>query len=180
MNTIFQKLASTARFIKDKVTGEKSKGSAAVNINEEDVGPGQKDAIRQLLAKHEKLFLDKLGLANEPEQDWMRINLLRGAEKEIKPQRQYHLGPKEHELVDKVFDEQRQEGCLVDTPNSPTGWPVFVVKRSGAKWRPVIDLRVLNKLIAPDVYPLPCQDEIVTVLKGKYWLSIFDIRSAYY
>ena len=76
MNTIFQKLASTARFIKDKVTGEKSKGSAAVNINEEDVTPAQKDALRQLLAKHEKLFLDKLGLVNEPEQDWMRINLL--------------------------------------------------------------------------------------------------------
>ena len=77
--------------------------------------------------------MDKLGLANEPEQDWMRINLLPGTEKEIKPQRQYRLGPKERELVDKVFDEQRQEGRLVDAPNSPAGWPVFVVKRSGAK-----------------------------------------------
>ena len=57
---------------------------------------------------------------------------------------------------------------------------MFVVKRSGAKWRPVIDLRVLNKLIAPDAYPLPRQDKIVAALKGKYWLSIFDIRSAYY
>jgi hypothetical protein len=109
----------------------------------------------------------------------MRIPLLPGIDREIKPQKPYRLSPKEKETVDAVFDEQRRQGRLIDSPSSPAGWPVFVVKK-GSKWRPVVDLRGLNKLIAPDAYPLPRQDEIVSAIKGKYWLSIFDIRSAYY
>ena len=91
----------------------------------------------------------------------------------------YRLGPKEKKCIDKVFNEQRRQGRLVDSHSSPVGWPIFVVKK-GSKRRPVVDLRVLNKLIAPDAYPLPRQDEIVQAIKGMKWLAIFDILSVYY
>ena len=109
----------------------------------------------------------------------MCINLLPGTETTIKLQKQYRLSPKEKETVDKVFDEQCRQGRLVDAPPSPAGWPVFVVKKS-SKWRLVVDLRGLNKIIAPDAYPLPRQDDIINAIQGHYWLSIFDMLSAYY
>jgi hypothetical protein len=43
-----------------------------------------------------------------------------------------------------------------------------------------VDLRGLNKIIAPDAYPLPRQDDITNAIMGHYWLSIFDMLSAYY
>jgi hypothetical protein len=172
------KLAELAQSIKDKIV--KPKGSKAVQINQsDDITPAQIAALREVLAKHEPLFSDKLGLANEPIEDWLRIPLLPDTQKTIKPQKQYRLSPKEKETVDAVFDEQRRQGRLVDSPPSPAGWPVFVVKK-GSKWRPVVDLRGLNKIISPDAYPLPYQDDITNVIRGHYWLSIFDMLSAYY
>jgi hypothetical protein len=35
-------------------------------------------------------------------------------------------------------------------------------------------------MIAPDAYPLPRQDDITSAIMGHYWLSIFDMLSAYY
>jgi len=109
----------------------------------------------------------------------MCITLFPGAERKIKPERPYRLGPKKKKLVDEVFDEQRSQGQSINCPKSPARWPICVIKKR-AKWHSVVDLRGLNWLIAPDVYPLPHQDEIVAILRGKYWLSVFDIRSAYY
>src|SRR5437667_10214798 len=138
-------------------------GYESVQVNTTDnITPQQVQALRKSLKKHYQHFSDKLGLANEPEKDWLHIPLLPGTEKELKPQRQYRLGPKEKKCVDEVFDKQRRQGRLVDSHGSPVGWPVFVVKK-GSKWRPVVDLRGLNKLIAPDAYPLPRQDEIEPV-----------------
>jgi Reverse transcriptase (RNA-dependent DNA polymerase) len=177
---VLDRTAELMRNFKEKMTPGQPKGAAAVNINTtDDITPEQVKELRQVLEKHAKLFSDTLGLAKEPESDWLRIPLLPGAEKEIKPQRQYRLGPKERQVVDEVFDEQKRQGRLIDSGPSPAGWPVFVVKK-GAKWRPVVDLRGLNKFIAPDAYPLPRQDDITSAIMGKYWLSIFDILSAYY
>ena len=180
---VFTQAKEKVNLAKEKVkeaVGLKTKGSAAVHINAtDDITPGQIQALRKVLEQHENLFSDELGLAKEPEEDWMRITLYPGAEREIKPERPYRLGPKEKEVVNQVFDKQREKGRLIDAPPSPAGWPVFVVKK-GAKWRPVVDLRGLNRLIAPDAYPPPRQDDIVAALRGKYWLSVFDIRSAYY
>ena len=158
----------------------KPRGSRAVTVNDsDDITPQQIAALKEVLARHEALFSDHLGLVREPEEDWLRISLLPGTEQTIKPQKQYRLSPKEKEAVDSVFDEQRRQGRLIDSPPSPAGWPVFVVKK-GAKWRPVVDLCGLNKIIAPDAYPLPRQDDITNAIRGHYWLSIFDMLSAYY
>ena len=150
-----QFVANIIQQTKEKVLSKDLKGSAAVQINkDDDITPVQIEVLRGILRDHEALFSDKMGLAKEREQDWLRIPLRPDTEKETKPVRMYRLGPKEKEIVDKVFDEHRREGCLVDASGTPAGWPVFVVK-SGQKWRPVVDLRGLNKYIVPDAYPLP-------------------------
>jgi hypothetical protein len=157
-----------------------NKGAAAITINQhDDITPDQIHKLQTLLAEFDDLFADRLGLAIEPEQDWMRIPLPEGAEFNIRSAKPYRLGPKERKVVDEVFDEQRQMGRLVDAKGSPAAWPVFVVKK-GSKWRPVVDLRGLNQLIVPDAYPLPRQEDIVEELLGKNWISLFDILSAYY
>ena len=154
--------------------------SKLVRINRtSDITEGQIKALEEVLAKHEALFADHLGLAIEPEEDWLRIPLYPGGEREIKTQQPYRLGREERKIVDQVFDEQRQQGRLVDAKGTPAGWQVFVVKK-GEKWRPVVDLRPLNALIVEDAYPLPRQDDIIMCIDGKHWISLFDILSAYY
>ena len=78
-----------------------------VHINHmSDITEGQIKALEAVLAKHEALFADHLGLAIEPEEDWLRIPLYPGGEHEIKTQQPYRLSREERKLVDQVFDEQ--------------------------------------------------------------------------
>ena len=154
--------------------------SKLVHINRtSDITESQIKQLEAVLAKHEALFADHLGLAIEPEEDWLKIPLYPGGEREIKTQQPYRLGREERKLVDQVFDEQRQQGRLVDATGTPAGWQVFVVK-TGAIWSPVVDLRPLNALVVEDAYPLPRQDDIIACINGKYWISLFDILSVYY
>jgi hypothetical protein len=48
------------------------------------------------------------------------------------------------------------------------------------KGRPVVDLRGLNDKAMKDAFPLPLQDEILSNIRGKRWVSIFDMQKAYY
>jgi len=85
--------------------------SKLVRINRtSNITEGQIKALEAVLVKHEALFADHLGLAIEPEEDWLRIPLYPGGEREIKTQQPYRLGCDERKLVDQVFDEQRQQG----------------------------------------------------------------------
>jgi len=136
-------------------------------------------ALEAVLAKHEALFVDHLGLAIEPEEDWLRIPLYLGGEHEIKTQQPYRFDREDHKLVDQVFDEQRQQGRLVDAKGMPARWQVFVINK-GAKWCPVVDLWPLNALVMEDACPLPRQNDIIMCIDGKYWISLFNILSAYY
>jgi len=118
--------------------------SKLVRINRtSDSTEGQIKALEAVLTKYDALFADHLGLAIEPEEDWLRIPLYPGGEHEIKTQQPYRLGREEHKLVDQVFDERPEQGRLVDAKGTPAGWQVFVVKK-GVKWRPVVDLWPLN------------------------------------
>jgi len=57
---------------------------------------------------------------------------------------------------------------------TPSGWPVFVVWQKG-KGRVVVDLRGLNDQVVKDSYPLPMQQDIIGVVSGKDFISIFDL-----
>ena len=66
---------------------------------------------------------------------------------------------------------------------TPIACPAFVVWRKvngEEKGRVVIDLRPLNKITVPDVYPLPDQDDIIVAMQGKKWFSLFDASGFFY
>jgi hypothetical protein len=61
--------------------------------------------------------------------------------------------------------------------------PVFVVWRTvngKEKGRVVTDLRPLNKIISPDIYPLPDQDDIIANLAGKKVFSSIDASKFFF
>ncbi|KAJ1578133.1 hypothetical protein NDA12_005622 [Ustilago hordei] len=94
--------------------------------------------------------------------------------------RLYRVLPHNHQAIDLVFDELTRQGCLTTAPpGTPCSWPVFVVYCEG-KPRPVVDLRQLNDVVDPDVYPLPTPDELHEKLAGAKYITTFDLRKAFY
>jgi hypothetical protein len=79
----------------DTHNSKKSRSELVIVNTTSDISPKQVQQLRAVLAKHEDLFADKLGMAKEPEEDWLRIPLYPGAEREITSQRPYCLSPKE-------------------------------------------------------------------------------------
>jgi hypothetical protein len=56
------------------------------------------------------------------------------------------------------------------TKPTPFAALVFVATKD----RPVIDLRIVNKLAVPDAYPLPLQSDLIEALRGKKAISVID------
>lgn len=63
-------------------------------------------------------------------------------------------------------------------------YPVFVVWKSlpdgSRKGRVVVDIRGLNDLIVPDVYPVPLQSEVIARLLGCTHIAVMDAMSFFY
>ena len=101
-------------------------------------------------------------------------------EEVIESKSRYRVFTRDEAKIDEIFDSARADGRMSAAEGVvPAGWPVFVVWQKG-KGRPVVDLRGLNAKVIPDAYPLPRQDEILVRLKGKQWISVFDLRKAFY
>ena len=72
--------------------------------------------------------------------------------------------------------------------HTPSRYPAFVVYRmvrnpdgtTAKKERVVIDLRGVNKIAEPDIYPLPTQEEILQLLQDKYFISVVDARKMFH
>jgi Reverse transcriptase (RNA-dependent DNA polymerase) len=68
--------------------------------------------------------------------------------------------------------------------HSPSGYPVFVAWRTvyedgkpDRKGRVVVDIRDLNKISVPDIYPTPIQSDI---LAGKKYITVVDAMPFFY
>ena len=78
------------------------------------------------------------------------------------------------------------EQDILEPSNSPWGAPCLLVKKKsehGMKISPrlVDDYRKLNKVIKPDVYPLPnIQTLQLDQLGGKYWFTKLDMFSGFW
>jgi hypothetical protein len=165
----------------DPVQGTESHrfGQDAVNVNStEDITAAQTAALKAVIAEHPRLWEDRIGRVIEPEEDWLQIPLKPGAVIESKGR--YRVSKRDETVIDQVFDQMRADGRLFEAPsNISVGWPVFVVWHKG-KGRSVVDLRGLNAKAMKDAYPLPLQDEVLGCIRGKKWVSIFDMQKAYY
>lgn len=70
------------------------------------------------------------------------------------------------------------------TEYTPFSFPVFVVWKADAegkrKGRAVVDIRKLNQIIPPDLYPLPLQSEIIANIQRCTNLAVLDAASFFY
>lgn len=70
------------------------------------------------------------------------------------------------------------------TEHTLFSFPVFVVWKANAegkrKGRVVVDIRKLNEMVLPDLYPLPLQSEIIANVQGCTNLAVLDAASFFY
>ena len=124
--------------------------------------------------------------AKIPQEDWMRIPLRADWEQKVpKTPRVYPLSNDAKKVVDKVFDKLHSQKRLDWTSEStPFSFPVFVVWKTlpdgSRKGRPVIDIRGLNAVTLPDVYPLPLQSDLIAAVKDCGYISVIDCASFFY
>ena len=126
------------------------------------------------------------GFAKIPEEDWMRIPLRADWESKVpKTPRVYPLSNDAKDVVDKVFDKLYSQKRIDWTREStPFSFPVFVVWKtlpdSSRKGSPIIDIRGLNAVALPDVYPLPLQSDLIASVKDCGYISVIDSVSFFY
>jgi hypothetical protein len=70
---------------------------------------------------------------------------------------------------------------MVQTPFS---YPVFVVFKIGYNRkrysRVVVNLRSLNQIALPDIYPIPLQSNIIGAVYGSKFITVLDYASFFY
>ena len=114
----------------------------------------------------------------------MRINLIDSYQHQLKPVRAYPIGREDREFLDKEYNKIQAQGKLsfIDQP-TPIAYLVFIVWKhvnGQKKGRTVIDLRPLNTVIVPDIYPLPDQDDIMADITRKKCFIVFDASGFFY
>jgi hypothetical protein len=118
-----------------------------------------------------QVWKDTGSFVDIPEDEWMRIPLRSDWELQMptKAARVYPLGLDTGKLVDETFDELHKQGRMSwSTTSTPFSYPVFVVWKtlpSGEhKSRAVVNIRGLNQIAQPDIYPLPLQSDIIATV----------------
>ena len=144
-------------------------------------------ALENLVNEFPTIWKDD-GFVNVPQDEWMKITLRDDWQSRLPSTNKakiYTLGHRDREVVDKTFDEMQQKGRLeYTTQPTPFSYPVFVVWKAlpdgSRKGRAVIDIRGLNDLIVPDVYPVPLQSEVIARLLGCTHIAVIDATSFFY
>ena len=90
-----------------------------------------------------------------------------------------HLNDTQRKVVDEYVAKLLDAG-IVEPSQGPWSSPIQVVPKGDGKWRPVVDLRRVNKLVVGDSYPMPLAEESINRLGGSRWLSKIDLQSAFF
>lgn len=119
----------------------------------------------------------------------MQIPLKPGAEFP-KRAKVYTQGQDGREVIDKTFDTLHdQKRMSWAETHTPSAYPVFVVwkwvegKRGEPpvrKGRVVVDIRNLNAIAEPDIYPVQQQDDLLRRIGGKKYFTVVDAASFFY
>lgn len=164
------------------------KSKAGVSICDTD--PDFARRIATLIDKFD-IFRNR-GIVPMAEEDKLRVDLVDGWQGQMKAIRPYPLGVRDLDFLNEKFDGMHREGKMSFlTEPTPIACPVFIVwkndiiivkkvKETKQKGRPVVDLRPLNKVVVPDVYPLPDQDDIMNDMAGKSVFSSFDATGFFF
>ena len=168
--------------ITDVASETKLPNGVRVYGNKHDTG-----ILSDLVNEFPTLWRDQ-GFVQVPENDWMQLTLRDDWQTRLPKSNRakiYPLGIDDRAVVDETFDDLQKQGRLeYTTKPTPFSYPVFVVWKTlpdgKRKGRAVVDIRGLNDLLVPDVYPVPLQSDIIARLLGCTHLSILDAMSFFY
>ncbi|KAJ5279375.1 hypothetical protein N7478_004747 [Penicillium angulare] len=131
--------------------------------------------LKDLVARYYSIWSDP-GVVDIPVDQWMRLLLTPVAK--VPRQQFYRPGPEAQADIDKAMDALHDQGkASWMTTHTPSALPIFVAWRwfHGRRvGRAVVDCRAQNKLFIPDLYPLPRQDAIVKLARGKSFITVVD------
>ena len=89
------------------------------------------------------------------------------------------LNPSQQATVNDYVEKLLDAG-IVEPGDGPWSSPLQVVPKADGKWRPVVDLRRVNKLVTRDSYPMPLVEETINRISGSTWISKIDLQSAFF
>lgn len=69
---------------------------------------------------------------------------------------------------------------IIEPTSTNWGSPCFLISKKSGEWRFIIDYKKLNRITAPDCYPLPCIDQTLQRIGDSTYLSTFDLGSGYW
>ncbi len=90
----------------------------------------------------------------------------------------YNLSPRELEVLRTYIDENLTNGFIRHS-KSPTGAPIFFVKKKDGSLRLVVDYRGLNKVTIRNKYALPLISTLLERISGAKYFTKIDLRGAY-
>lgn len=143
----------------------------------------------EAMVQHFPIWDETEGFVNVPEDQWIEIPLVPGWESMVPHNRVYKQGPTEQQIIDNCFNNLHSLGCMSWAKGyTPSGYPIFVVYwyihnpdgTTITKEYIVIDLCGVNKILEPDIYPLPTQDEILQLLQGKCFISVVNTQHMFH
>ena len=181
-NVYFQKLLRACLPPNVQKLDQEVKTENGITIH--NANPNLTGRFIKLINDYSIIWTDQ-GFATLPESEWMRIPLKENSSSDsIKPT-VYPLGIRDRELVDQTFDELHRKGRLQwTTQGTPWSYPCFVVWKLGPdgvkKGRVVVDVRKLNAMSVPDVYPLPLQSDIIGAVRDCPFISVIDCAGFFY
>lgn len=143
--------------------------------------------LESIVNEFKQLWVNDGTPVDIPMKYWMTVPLKEGAEFPKKV-RAYPMSPAEREIIEKTLQKLHDEGKVSwSKGHTPSAYPVFVtyreIEKDGEfirKPRVVVDIRKLNEITEPDVYPVQQQEDLMLRIGGKKYLSVFDAASFFY
>ena len=90
----------------------------------------------------------------------------------------YNLSPTKLEVLREYIDENLAKGFIRHS-KSPTGAPIFFVKKKDGSLYLVVDYRGLNKVIIRNRYALSLISSLLEQISGANFFTKIDLRGAY-
>lgn len=93
---------------------------------------------------------------------------------------QFPLAPAVKSVMEQEIKKMLDMDIIEECTHSAFNSPAFMVKKGNNKWRFVIDMKNVNKLIIPNKYSIPSPDDIISRIHGAKIFSRLDLKSAFY
>jgi len=141
--------------------------------------PNQRLQLLQLLFDYRDVFARSLKEIQQYENYELELDLLSNRRCF---KRQYRMTPEDAEIAQKQIDEMREAKLIEPSEAVDYNSPLLLVSKKTGDKRLCIDLRQVNKIIAPRLVQLPRINDILdSMLVSKPTLfTCIDLRSGYY